>query len=673
MFEQTQTTITDPNTVQTTIEKEAPSNITLSFNNNSLIIRDDDGRDLGVKTGLMDLDNSDDSVTLNWSSLDFNDFEIIGKQVTFASDLFLNGNSLKVDAESVIVNPGVTLSTRQIAGSDHLNAPSIGNSGNIEFSVDEIFGDARIQIGEAGKAESYILTQAINQGGTTYSDGNVTFGVAQNDRGSVVVDIDSVDSKIELNNATIEAGAVDFRAIAGKQLSFEEDNEPENTNLWDKTKDTFRETFLDESGGTVQVGAGVIVANAKAEVLINDSDINATDLTIISDAQTTAKIDPLLSLSVGVGIGVGITDSTARSIIDASSTINTTGDLTFQSKTNNELSLSASPAPLEGDGIATSIIVGNSDMESVAQIQQGATIKTGGSANVSASSTESHEAEAEAAATDEGKLGIALAISNSDSTTQALVDGNVDADGDVEIKAESEKENTTTAISKTGSDLVDRVVGQVGANNETANNLLDFNAAVSSEIAEEIGETNLLGDIDFGLSASVAIADDESETVARIGDDAKVASDKNLTVEAAAEIKPYTSASGVANSKAEYEEQKGSKKAAVENRDYAGAAAVQVSNFDTTAKAYIGENAEVDVLRNLKVESKTEYPYDPTITAFFLEGLGDVTSSLPTLLGTLADGTAEVVGGEVGEEFEGNAEGQTFTSWRRRAWLRSIR
>ncbi|EHJ10823.1 hypothetical protein CWATWH0003_4391t4, partial [Crocosphaera watsonii WH 0003] len=50
-----------------------------------------------------------------------------GDSVTFVSDLYLNGGNLEVTAETITVNDGVTISTRQVA-SDHVSGDSTGDS-----------------------------------------------------------------------------------------------------------------------------------------------------------------------------------------------------------------------------------------------------------------------------------------------------------------------------------------------------------------------------------------------------------------------------------------------------------------------------------------------------------------------------------------------------------------
>lgn len=56
-----------------------------------------------------------------------------GDSVTFVSDLYLNGGNLEVTAETITVNDGVTISTRQVA-SDHVSGDSTGDSGVIRWA-----------------------------------------------------------------------------------------------------------------------------------------------------------------------------------------------------------------------------------------------------------------------------------------------------------------------------------------------------------------------------------------------------------------------------------------------------------------------------------------------------------------------------------------------------------
>ena len=62
------------------------------------------------------------------------DFLLGNDTVTFAGNTFLEGANLTVSAETIIVETGVTVSTRNVVSGSPENGTSSGDSGNIEFS-----------------------------------------------------------------------------------------------------------------------------------------------------------------------------------------------------------------------------------------------------------------------------------------------------------------------------------------------------------------------------------------------------------------------------------------------------------------------------------------------------------------------------------------------------------
>lgn len=511
-------------------------------------------------------------------------------EVNFNKSLSLKGGDLIVNAETINVRNGVTLSTRQIAGNDYLNALSTGNSGNIRFTGKSVT-----------LTSANLLTHTINARGSSsvFRDGDISIkvGSAAQGIGLLLPTLDKNQVKIELDRATLKGKNIDLSALVDHSRIFDDAVFEQGGNVG--------EAILKQLGN-IKVVAGVAVSLTSAEILIQQgSKIDAVNLTVNAAAQSQAKVD---TYSYGLGVGVGVADSNAKVVVAKDTTITTLGNLSLTTTAKNTLSVNASPLVAALDVASGAVAVSTSRMSSIVQVANGSTLNVGGKLDVQAFTEETNTTKAKAVASGQGQLGVAVAVFDSDSKANALVDGNVTAQGDITIKSEDRSiKNETVAESGVGTGLVGAVKAAV------KDTLLDI---IRITFGVQFGSAAQSGSKPVGLSASVAVATDRNEAIARIGDGAQVKSKAgSLAVNARIETTPTLSSSAIVDSFSANELKVSKLRINLESledykntKKYAGSASVSVGKFTNNAQAYIGAEAVVDSQKALTVDSETLIP-----------------------------------------------------------------
>ncbi|MEZ0273565.1 MAG: hypothetical protein ACAH88_01570, partial [Roseimicrobium sp.] len=354
--------------------------------------------------------------------------------ITFAYDLYLPGNTLTADAETITVAANKTISTRQVAViGDHLSGASTGLSGSILFEPTTAGGER-----PNGLRENHIETITINtgakllaQGSGAFAAGNITLkagvlGYADD----WTIRLINAEAKVIVNSATIKGGQVEIRAVA---------------------RATQRTSFLPESldfipaslagtllGAFIGLPAAASVSNATATVELNGTTvINAAGLTVGATAHANAS-----AMVFVAGLGVVYLESNPEATITVQSgvTITTTGDASFSSKAVSILSGTAVVLKLsrsDGFPVNVALAIAKSNAESKTHLQLGSTITSGGSVSVSSETVWNHALAATAGSFRNGVVGIAVTVSLFDSRADAWADGSITANGNINVTADS--------------------------------------------------------------------------------------------------------------------------------------------------------------------------------------------------------------------------------------------
>ncbi len=340
------------------------------------------------------------------------------------SDLPNDGTNLVLKAEnSISVVPNVTISSRQIGnGTDALNSPSTGDSGNITFDAPSI---------TIGNGASIL---ANVESGSSFNAGDISIKATQSVTDGIIPPLPSIsaNAKINIGNATIAGGNItitaDAEADANKTPNKMANQALDDTSLGD----------LIGSYGPVSYKAASATSNIAIGDSSNSGKANITgsgDVTIGSTASATS-----VSTVIGIsGFAYGHTDSSATTSVASNATISATGNLSINSTSNNNLTVKESTATSSPAVIA--VAYGNAVSSSRTEI--GGTV-SGDSVTIGATNTNNFVTEATDTpfSTTENApkngTGIGIALGFYKSTAKTNVTGSVTSNsGDAMISSKS--------------------------------------------------------------------------------------------------------------------------------------------------------------------------------------------------------------------------------------------
>jgi hypothetical protein len=139
--------------------------------------------------------------------------------LTVATDLSLSGADLTIRAETITVNPGVTISTREILpDGNHLSSESIADSGDITFEGEKIM----VGSGAALLAQAENSVQSFQSGDITL-EAESTVGLRPN---VPFFDMKNSDAKIELTGAILKGRNVKATATSDTSKFTTEGDDP---------------------------------------------------------------------------------------------------------------------------------------------------------------------------------------------------------------------------------------------------------------------------------------------------------------------------------------------------------------------------------------------------------------------------------------------------------------
>ncbi len=529
-----------------------------------------------------------------------------GKDVSIQTNLNLNGNNLAVNAQTIDVQAGRVISTRDVAaGANPATAASTGNSGAITFN------GYTISVGAGAALYAQVLA-----GDTTDTPGAITM-TADDDPPStqipLVPTITSTMAQVTITGATIEGGAVTIQTTANSANLFG-DNSGASA-IVDEALN-----FL----GSVSLVGGYANSTANATVTISgQTTIDATALTLGATALTDAEVK---TLTIFLGVAVGISDPTAKVTIGDGVVINTSGDCTVNTQAEATEDVSAEEGLIgpskSGETVDITFAYGGSTVVSTATVSQGASIVVGGNFGMKAEMDKDLSVSANAGAFEDGSVGVGVAISQSTTTADAEVDGSVKATGSVTISAPSNTTgNDTFAQAAVGTGKVAKKIFQVKSLPSSAYNAL-FGSVVPSPNPASGAPTKL------ALSAAFAYANHTNIDDAEIGAGATVTSSTgDVSVLSTLTDAPVIGCFSEINSQTLTQDSAtpGNTK---QNSLTAG---VSVGKFTDTADAAVGSQASVAAGGDVTVKADSISPFNIGWTQ--IQGASDVINKLNGNLG----------------------------------------
>ncbi|MDI3559416.1 leukotoxin LktA family filamentous adhesin [Bradyrhizobium sp. Arg816] len=547
-----------------------------------------------------DAAQGDTGVTLSNSSV-----------VAALNGLSAGANYLIQADHSVTLAAHAVIDARRLDGSGH----STGNANNVTIDA------PNIDI----KNGAQILAQAVNFGGTTYTDGNVALTATASD--------------IKLSGQATAATSITVDGkITGGIISISATSTAVSSFLNGSVAGDFALVGSTLAASLLGLNGGYVAASATATININShADINGRGDVTISAHTTETASDPAVASTllgsltpVAAGVVVGKIDGTATTNVASGATVNAGGNLEIKALNDATIAISALAASTSAQIVptvaySTGSVTTTANVATGAHIAAGLVNTTGSTLKVRAINNNSFSTSATSVAAPgtgaSGAVGGAFAIS--DITTSA----------------------TATLGASLGTDVNNRMNGSVlvEATSDTT-----LNSTMASSIA---GLPALIAAIERGLRAVTAptsIIRDHMGSLVPLNFDFKVAgalSLANSTQSATAAIAqnpsggaPSIYASGnvaVASNVIDRGVRSNATSSAITKDPVSGestaiSAAVAWGNFTHNSNAYVGGGALVNAA-NIAVDATTELPI--TNTWLKWDGLGAVLSHLNGNLG----------------------------------------
>ena len=527
-------------------------------------------------------------------------FKIDPANLTISADSYTNGADALYQAdEKLDVVSGVTISTRQIAGSstsaNHLSDASTGNSGSITMEAKEI------TLGSGSK----LLTFADG----AYSSGSINLLASANTLGIGT----TATSKVTLSNAHLKGGDITISATSTSAKIFDSSTAGSNDELSDQVISIFASSPL------TPLAYGGSFSDASVNIA-STSIIDGKNVDISSNANSKASV---FSFFTGASIGYGESFASAQTTIGPGASIKSKGNMNIKSQADAENSVTTYSVGLgsgRGSTVNVALSVTQTDTISKTLVQNGSKLDSTGAISIDALASKKINSSAMAASYEDGTVGLTAALSRSSSTTLAQMDGEVTNSASTTINAVTDsKLLQTSSNSGTGTGLAAKYLILPAANlmGSALNSL--FGTKVPTSRKEGGSSTP-------ALSAAFSYSEHKMDTTASIGGKVKSSGNVNVYAKNTFPIDVANGAKGIKTSAiATVDNDKDAKKT------YAVAGAVAITQIDNKADAFIGQNGVVDAGGNIEVNAKTYMPYEITWNQIY--GVGDITSKINTNAG----------------------------------------
>ncbi|NQW46572.1 MAG: hypothetical protein HQ464_02260, partial [Planctomycetes bacterium] len=339
---------------------------------------------------------------------------------TLVSDMFTNGQSISIKADTINLN-GFTIDsgTAASAGSITLEGKSI-----------TIDGGAKL------------LARAKNPGGT---DGDITITAADNTKR--IVGLGFYNS--QENTAVITVGSVGAATISGGTVTMTAEAKAEKYDAGEVTTGSVNfgftsidvgekvnelwQTLIDSVNGLSAFAALSFSTATAAITLGSGAAVTGESVLAHAIASAEASAEPTVAYLVGASLGVVKTIAT----VDVAGKIETTHDLTLRATTHNTVDVVAAPHPVKGITLALAVSVMNTVTE--VTVDRGAKLTVGGDLVVKAETFDSNRTLANSVAGEGGRYAFSLAVAWEKGETNAFLDGSAFVAGSIAVDASQKK------------------------------------------------------------------------------------------------------------------------------------------------------------------------------------------------------------------------------------------
>lgn len=575
------------------------------------------------------IDPADVTIT-NVSSLD-----IPADQASINS----NGGNVTITADnSITIEKGAYINTRWT--DDAPGAPAItAKDGDITTVPKGKSGDVSLT------APSITIAGDINtfsnvDGSTTFADGNITITASQNptnnpNGSSKESGKATADTAIDISGA-LDGGTIDVEANSTAIVKY----------------DTLDQVMVDLGSSFLGLGAGYVDARATTAITVDTgaSIKGSGDVTLNSWTNATAE-DPAMTLAfmqaagfgspVVTSVVVGNVTATAKTTVATGATIDSGGAVTVRAHNTDMLDVNSfsisSATPVDATVTYTT-----ADVESTANVAEGATIKNAQNVAVVARNDNSFSNQATVVALGTGTVGVVVALADGYTSSanahfgpSATLTGGTGQNLKVEADSITTKD-ATSASSTVGSNLFLRAITPQKAANALSGVQGKFTTALSI-----LANNQKL--IKFGGAVALTLGDDQSAT-ATLGGDATQAptiNAQNVAVIANTQDLGVRSNANSAVNAPSIADATPADPAA----KFSFSAGVSLADRSLTADAEIGSGAAVNAA-NIGVNATTNLPV--TITWLDGDSFQDVMSHINANLGlandvltTFTDSTAD--------------------------------
>jgi hypothetical protein len=327
--------------IDVTLRLDGPDLVTFLNPTNSLTIRSD-----GVLSGA-------DAIHISGLDPAFSaDLKVLGNAGDFvrlmSPGIYTHGGDLEISAGGIGSDTGVTISTRQISGGDHLNGVSTGNSGAITLQASDILQGSDITISSGTRLLAHV------EDGSGFGAGDITLEADHSGyREATVllpVSVALREAGISITDATLTGADIAIRSTAA-DLTLSDD--------LGAYSDQFAKSFFSLLN---QLPGMAISALTGISVQVNyrhsDAAVSLLGTSVTSsgsvDIGATARADASLSIVALSGLlrefsfafGYGEAKATAETLIDGSSIV-AEGGVNVASEVASEAYLKARTSGLE--------------------------------------------------------------------------------------------------------------------------------------------------------------------------------------------------------------------------------------------------------------------------------------------------------------------------------------
>lgn len=516
--------------------------------------------------------------------------------VTVSSNFYSGGADHTIQADdSITVNAGVVISTRNVAGgagADQEVAASIGDSGDLMLEAPSILlanGSKLLAHADSGHAGGDVTLKAHQ---------NATTSIMGYREATASIQVGDAGGGATIRGRNIEAVAT---TDVDTKWTYDGDNAVDNTiNVATTASEAIGGFLLGLVGinfvHSQAIGTAIVTVKAGSTLAASDS------VTLRAENNTTAGVAPdtgingpgtVVNTPLGLGALFARNNALAKVEIEAGATVKAQ-DLAVRAHNNATLEASiASGDPGDDASSAIGLAVGYADTDIKAQalVRAGANLKVTGDVSIAATNANSFGNTVESMVGNNGKAAAAIAISDFKTAATAELGAGVKDAAKVEVIAINDTaQNVTSANAKVGETLNDMIrdgieqkLGPIMDPTGTAENFFWDKLLGGQEPDTKVKPKST----PFRIGGGIAYATSTADATALVGPGAAIHASDSVVVGArnkAADIQIVAESAAVSQSR---------ERAAADTARNTFSAGVAIGSYEHDALAKVGSGASV--------------------------------------------------------------------------------